>query len=142
MKKTDTPLEDLLVAACGHARALSEGIHATYVGCRVRDAHAVRRCISGLETGDLLRPELDGSLCELRRRLQSALVDETLDTETYFDGYFDPDRGDVGIVREVPILTDHGHAFAALFERLEALIAARHAARDRLRAERLAQSLL
>ncbi|MCE0505909.1 hypothetical protein LR948_11115 [Roseivivax sp. GX 12232] len=142
MNQINTSLEDLLVAACGDARALSEGLQATYVGSRASDAHAVRRCISGLETGDLLRSDLDGSLAELRRRLQSALVEETIDTETYFDGYFDPDFGDVGTVREIPILTDHGHALAALFERLEALIELRQEARDLLRAERLLVSLM
>ncbi|MHA7874520.1 hypothetical protein [Roseivivax sp.] len=44
------------------------------------------------------------------------LVDETIETETYFDGYFAPDQGDVGTVREIPILTHHGRALAALFE--------------------------
>lgn len=67
MNQIDTSLEDLLIAACGHARAVSEGLQATCVGRRARDAHAVSRCISGLETGDLLRSDLNGYLAARRR---------------------------------------------------------------------------
>lgn len=70
------------------------------------------------------------------------LVEETIETETYFDGYFAPDHGDVGTVREILILTDHGCALAAYFERLEVLIEPRHEALDLLRAKCLLASFL
>lgn len=56
-------------------------------------------------------------------------------TRRVFDGYHDPEIGDVGRVFEVAVLTDRGEMLSELLISLERLMSARNAALDRLRAE-------
>ena len=129
-------LEDHFETVFRAARILVTEMNASAFPANARDAGFIKRSLASLEAGCLLSEQADGTLCALRKMLRQQISDETLEVRRVFDGYHDPDFGDVGRVLDIPVLTDRGEMLATMLTSLENLITARHAALDRLHAER------
>jgi len=142
MHTEDTTLEDLLTIAVRQARLLCAAARGIYCGRTTRETATAARILQGLEAGNILRDDLDGGLQTLHAHLSDAIAAETVGYRRVFDGHHDPEGGDVGVVREIPVLSDRGAALLPVLRRCEALVAARDAARDRLCAEQSLRSLL
>jgi len=142
MNAQDTTLEDLLTEATRRARRLCAAACGIDCGRSARDAITATRILQALQTGNILREDLDGGLQALQAQLEAAILSETVGYRRFFDGHHDPEAGDLGVVRELPILSDRGDALRQVMSLLEALVAAREAARDRLRAEQTLRRLL
>jgi len=142
MNAQDTTLEDLLTEAARRARLLCAAARGIDCGRTAREATTAARVLQVLQTGNILREDLDGGLRVLQAQLEAAILSETVGYRRYFEGHHDPEAGDVGIVREIPVLSDRGNALRRVMSLLEALLAAREAARDRLRAEQTLRRLL
>ena len=142
MHTEDTTLEDLLTIAARQARLLCAAARGIYCDRTTRETATAARILQGLEAGNILRDDLDGGLQTLHAHLSDAIAAETVGYRRVFDGHHDPEGGDVGVVREIPVLSDRGAALLPVLRRCEALVAAREAARDRLRAEQTLRRLL
>lgn len=135
VKLTPT-LEDHFENVFRSARIVVTEMNASAFPANARDAGFIKRSLASLENGRLLTEHADGTLSALRTMLRQQISDETLEVRRVFDGYHDPDFGDVGRVLDIPVLTDRGEMVAAMLTSLENLITARHTALDRLNAER------
>ena len=142
MNAQDTTLEDLLTEAARRARLLCAAASGIDCGRTAREAATAARVLQALQTGNILREDLDGGLRALQAQLEAASLSETVGYRRYFEGHHDPEAGDVGIVREIPVLGDRGAALLTVLRQCEALIVARDDARDRLRAEQTLRRLL
>ena len=142
MHTEDTTLEDLLTIAVRQARLLCTAARGIYCGRTTRETATAARILQGLEAGNVLREELDAGQQTLHAYLSDAIAAETVGYRRMFHGHHDPEAGDVGVVRELPVLSDRGAALLMVLRRCEALVAARDAARDRLRAEQTLRRLL
>lgn len=132
--KTDT-LEGHFERVFALARILLEEMDAASFPDNTKDAGFVRRSIAQLGSRSLLHDSAEGTLKSLSRMLRLQIAGETLETRRVFDGYHDPEIGDVGRVLEVAVLTDRGEMLSELLISLERLMSARNAALDRLCAE-------
>lgn len=142
MNAKDTTLEDLLTEATRRARRLYAAACGIDCGGTAQEATTATRILQALQTGNILRDDLDGGLQTLQAQLEAAILSETVGYRRYFEGHHDPEAGDVGIVREIPVLSDRGVVLHEVISLLEALLAAREEARDRLRAEQTLRRLL
>ena len=142
MNTQDTTLEDRLTDAARQARLLCAAARGIDCGRTTRETATAARILQGLEAGNILRDDLDGGLQTLHAHLSDAIAAETVGYRRVFDGHHDPEIGDVGVVQELPILSDRGAALLPVLRRCEALVAARDAARDRLCAEQSLRRLL
>lgn len=142
MNTEDTTLEDLLTDTAREARRLCAAARGIDCGRTMRETATAKRILQALEAGDILRDDLDGGLQTLHANLSDAIVAETVGHRMVFDGHHDPEAGDVGIVREIPVLSERGDTLRQVMVLLEALLAACEAARDRLRAEQTLRRLL
>lgn len=142
MHTEDTTLEDLLTEATRRARLLCAAARGNDCGRTAREAATAARILQGLEAGNILRDDLDGGLQTLHAHLSDAIAAETVGYRRVFDGHHDPEGGDVGVVRELPVLSDRGAVLLQVLGQCEALVAARDTARDRLRAEQTLRRLL
>lgn len=142
MNTQDTTLEDLLTETGRQARRLCATARGIDCGSTAQEAATATRILQSLQTGNILREDLDGGLQTLQAQLEAAILSETVGHRRFFDGHHDPEAGDVGVVWEFPILSDRGNALRKVMSLLEALLAAREAARDRLRAEQTLRRLL
>jgi hypothetical protein len=142
MNTQDTTLEDLLTEATSRARRLCAAALGIDCGGTAREAATATRILQALQTGNILRDDLDGGLQTLHAQLEAEILSETVGYRRWFDGHHDPEAGDVGIVREIPVLSACGEALLPILHQCEALIVARDNARDRLRAEQTLRRLL
>jgi hypothetical protein len=129
-------LEDHFENVFRSARIVVTEMNACAFPANARDAGFIKRSLASLETGSLFSERADETLSMLRTMLHQQIREETLEVRRVFDGYHDPEVGDVGRVLDIPILTDQGEMLAAMLTSLESLITARHTALDRLHAER------
>jgi hypothetical protein len=132
--QNDSTLEDSLMEAMRRVRRLVQSARVISPGTP-SERGLVSRCLADLETGRVLGGRSDSAIDALRRVIQRELAMETNGTIRVFDGFFDPDAGDVGEVRDVPLRTRRGDELAGLARLLEHAQDARDAARDRFRAE-------
>jgi hypothetical protein len=139
--QNDLTLEDSLMEATRRVRRLVESARAISPGAP-SERGLVSRCLADLEAGRVLGGRSDSAIDALRRVIQRELATETDGTIRVFDGFFDPEEGHVGDVREVPLRTRRGDELAGLALLLEHAQDARGAARDRLRAEQEVRSML
>ncbi|MGX0877050.1 hypothetical protein ACSSV4_001734 [Roseovarius sp. MBR-154] len=142
MNTQDTTLEDRLTDAARQARLLCAAARGIDCARTARETATATRILQGLETGNILRDDLDGGLQTLHAHLSDAIAAETVGHRRCFEGHYDPEAGDVGVVRDIPVFSDRGVALHEVISLLEALLAAREAARDRLRAEQTLRRLL
>lgn len=142
MNTQDTTLEDLLTEVTSRARRLCAAARGIDCGRTAREATTATRILQALQTGNILREDLDGGLQTLHAQLEATILSETVGHRRWFEGHHDPEAGDMGIVREIPVLSDRGDALRHVKSLLEALLAARDDARDRLRAEQTLRRLL
>jgi hypothetical protein len=137
----DETLEKLMVEALRHARRVTTKAREICPGTSL-ERSTMLRCLDDLERGSVLGSRSEGAISALR-----AIVDRELETETYgvrrvFDGYTDPEIGDIGSVREVALRTGRGDELADLRSSLQDLMELRQAASDRLRAEQEIRRML
>lgn len=142
MNTQDTTLEDLLAKAGRQARLLCESARGIECGRTARDAATAAHILQALQTGNILRDDLDGGLQTLHAQLEAAILSETVGYRRCFEGHHDPEAGDVGVVRNIPVVSDRGAALLTVLRSIEALVAVRDDARDRLRAEQTLRRLL
>ncbi|MCM2561361.1 hypothetical protein M8745_04340 [Lutimaribacter sp. EGI FJ00014] len=142
MNTQDTTLEDLLTEATSRARRLCAAALGIDCGSTAQEAATATRILQALQTGNILRDDLNGGLQTLQAQLEAAILSETVGYRRCFEGHHDPEAGDVGIVREIPVLSDRGVVLHEVISLLEALLAVREEARDRLRAEQTLRRLL
>lgn len=128
-------LEDHFEIVFRSARIVITEMDASAFPEKAQDASFIKRSLASLENGCLLNESADGTLSALEKMLRQKIHAETLEVRHVFDGYHDPDVGDVGRVLDIPLLTDRGEMLVAMLSSLESLITARHAALDRLHAE-------
>jgi hypothetical protein len=136
IKDSALTLEDHFENVFRSARIVVTEMNACAFPANARDAGFIKRSLASLENGCLLSESADGTLSALRKMLRQQIRAETLEVRRVFDGYHDPDFGDVGRVLDIPLLTDRGEMLAAMLTSLESLITARHTVLDRLHAER------
>lgn len=136
MQDANNPtLEDLVAEAFRRTREFVAAIRAVAPACTARDSAFIMRCVARLEDGRLFDDDADGALAGIRDIICRATEAETIAQHRVFDGYHDPEIGDVGRIIEIPVRTDRGEELAGVLARLDALAEARAAAMDRLRAE-------
>lgn len=131
----ETTLEDLIAKAFRRARSVVGSASRARVGRDAREHAFAQRCLNDLEQDGLLEDRIDGALGALRDILGKEIAAETLGHHRVFDGWHDPDVGDIGRVREIPVRTDHGDELSGVLAELDALVEIRERAKDRLRAE-------
>ena len=132
----DDTLEDLIFEALQKARSFVAALNIAALSSNSQDGAFISRCLSQFENGRVLEDDVEGALDGIRRMLCKEIEKETFDTRRVFDGYHDSEFGDVGTVLEIPVRTVRGDDLGKSLTRLDALISARNAALDRLRAER------
>lgn len=132
----DDTLEDLIFDALQRARSFVAALKIAALPSNSQEGAFISRCLSQIETGHVLDDDVEGALDGIRRILCKEIEKETFDTSRVFDGYHDPEFGDVGTVLEIPVRTVRGDDLSESLTRLDALVSARDAALDRLRAER------
>lgn len=132
----EATLEDLIFETLRRARSLVKALDKGAFICSAKDGAFISRCLSELEAGRVLDDNVEGALNAIRRILCKEIEKETIETRPVFDGYHDPEIGDVGSVIEIPVRTVRGDDLAELFAQLDRLSEARNAAIDRLRAEK------
>lgn len=132
----ETTLEDLIFETFRQARSLVMALDKGAFACSAKDGAFISRCLSQLEAGRVLDDDTEGALGAMRRALFREIEKETFDTRPVFDGYHDPEVGDVGRVIEIPVRTVLGDGLSELLAQLDRLAEARNAALDRLRAEK------
>jgi vacuolar-type H+-ATPase subunit H len=137
----DSALEDILAEARRRARRLVRSARDIAPGTGAEQV-AVRRCLEDLEACRIIGRRSDNAIDTLRRVVLKELETETTGTFCVFEGYHDPEHGDVGEVRELARRTPRGDELAELARLLEDLQEARDAACDRFRAEQEVRSLL
>lgn len=140
-KFENAALEDILAEARRRARFLVRRARELAPGTGAEQV-PVRRCLEDLEACRVIGRRSDNAIDTLRRVIIKELETETTGTFRIFDGYHDPEHGDVGEVREVALRTPRGEELAELARLLEDLQEARDAASDRFRAEQEVRSLL
>jgi hypothetical protein len=138
----EAALEDLITETLRRARLFVSAIKGTAFYCSAREASFITRCLAALGDGSLMRQDTEGALQAIRDILCREIAKETLEMRRVFDGYHDPEFGDLGRVREIPVWTDRGEALADVLAGLDALIEARERAFDRLRAEQEVRRLV
>ncbi|RKF16903.1 hypothetical protein D6850_05070 [Roseovarius spongiae] len=132
----DATLEELVFEALRKARLAVAALRKGMFTCSAKDDAFISRCLSKLEAGHILGEDVEGTLDAVRRVLSREIEKETFETKRVFDGYHDPEFGDVGRVFEIPVRTVRGDDLAELLAQLDGLSEARNAALDRLRAEK------
>lgn len=132
----DTPLADLIAEALRRGRQFTDAANTAHIGTSARESAFVTRCLNDIAGVDLLEERSDGTLAALRDAIGTEVEAETLGHRRVFDGWHDAERGDIGTVLEVPLRSDRGEELARVRELLDDLVSARHAALDRIRAER------
>lgn len=131
----ETTLEYLIAEVFRLARGVVGGAKTAHVGRDAREHAFVQRCLKDLEQNRLLEGRIDGALGALRDILGQEIAAETLGHHRVFDGWHDSEAGDIGRAREIPLYSTRGEELAQVLTMLDDLMAARHAALDRLRAE-------
>ncbi|TDK43835.1 hypothetical protein [Antarcticimicrobium luteum] len=91
-----TTLEDLIAETCTRARSFSTAINGAQIACSAREASFIRRCLAAIRDGRLFGQDADGALQAVRDVLCREVANETLGFRPVFDGYHDPDFGDMG----------------------------------------------
>ncbi|QFT92368.1 hypothetical protein FIU86_05905 [Roseovarius sp. THAF9] len=132
----DDTLEDLIFEALQKARSFVAALNIAALSSNSQDGAFISRCVSQIETGRVLDDDVEGVLDAVRKILCREIEEETFETRPVFDGYHDPEFGDVGTVLEIPVRTVRGDDLSESLTRLDALVSARYAALDRLCAER------
>lgn len=134
--KNQATLEELFAETLGRARAFSAAVRGSAFPCNAREEAFITRCLSALDAGRILEDDIEGTLGAIRSVFCREIARETFETRRVFDGYHDPEIGDVGSVVEIPIRTVRGEELAKVLNRLDALVEVREAALDRMRAEK------
>lgn len=132
----DVTLEDLIFEALQRARSFVAALRGDRFVINARDSAFVGRCLSSIEEGRILEEDVAGTLDTVREVLCREIEKETLETRQVFEGYHDPEVGDIGSVVEIAVRTVRGDDLAELLAELDGLSKARNAAVDRLRAEK------
>jgi hypothetical protein len=137
----DETLENLLVEALRCARRVTTKAREICTGTP-SERSTMLRSLDDLERGRILGSRSDGAISALRAIVDRELAQETYGVRRVFDGYTDPETGDIGSVREVALRTARGDELADLQSSLQDLVEVRRAASDRLRAEQEVRSML
>lgn len=135
-KTDDATLEDLIFECLRQARAFVAAFKGAAFAVKARDGAFISRCLSSIEEGHILDNAAEGAINATRNMLCREVSKETFDTRRVFDGYHDPEFGDVGRAVQIPLRTVRGDDLAELLAQLDGLAEARNVALDRLRAEK------
>ncbi|WP_425072916.1 hypothetical protein [Sagittula sp. S175] len=131
------PLDELCALVIAMAREFTKNFPGNEVSADAIERGSLRRTLERMNACAGLSRRDDTDIELLSAVLQRELERETLGMFTVFDGHYDPDLGANGEVREVPDLTERGHAIDACLTSLRRIANIRSIGRARIDAEKL-----
>lgn len=104
----ELPLEELFARAFAFARNFAKAFPCSDVAADVLEASSLRRTLEGLSHHAGLTATDDADTDLLMSVIARELDYETLGWNRIFDGWIDPDIGQIGTIKTVPVLTERG----------------------------------
>ncbi|ETX15688.1 hypothetical protein OCH239_13775 [Roseivivax halodurans JCM 10272] len=133
----EMPLEELFARALASARNLARDFPCNDVSVDAHEASSMRRTLEGLShhAGLTASDDVDADL--LMSVLARELDRETTGWSRIFDGWIDPDIGQIGTIKSVRVLTERGQMLERHARGIQEFAHVRSLCRARRDAEKL-----